>query len=198
MSKKRRSKKPRIELLNLGCNQRPLPSDRGVHVTNVDVDDYGKAEITKVDLEKTPWPFEDNTFDVVRAYDLIEHLQCPITTMNEIWRVLKPGGLADILVPSTDGRGAFQDPTHIHNPLTGTRGSFWNQNSFMYYAMVPERPEDPESPLVPHPWKALYPSLIKAAFLCDIGTSAPNDTGIIYVIAKLTKVCPNAPDSTLD
>ncbi len=32
----------------------------------------------------------------------------------------------DILVPSTDGRGAFQDPTHV---------SFWNINSFMYYSI---------------------------------------------------------------
>jgi hypothetical protein len=44
--------------------------------------------------------------------------------MNEIWRILKPGGIVDISVPSTDGRGAFQDPTHV---------SFWNINSFMYY-----------------------------------------------------------------
>jgi hypothetical protein len=44
--------------------------------------------------------------------------------MNEIWRILKPDGIVDISVPSTDGRGAFQDPTHV---------SFWNINSFMYY-----------------------------------------------------------------
>ena len=33
-------------------------------------------------------------------------------------------GWAFIEVPSTDGRGAFQDPTHV---------SFWNENSFTYY-----------------------------------------------------------------
>ncbi|MFM6367255.1 MAG: class I SAM-dependent methyltransferase, partial [Dolichospermum sp.] len=38
--------------------------------------------------------------------------------------ILKPGGIVDISVPSTDGRGAFQDPTHV---------SFWNINSFLYY-----------------------------------------------------------------
>ena len=27
-------------------------------------------------------------------------------------------------IPSTDGRGAFQDPTHV---------SYWNENSFLYY-----------------------------------------------------------------
>jgi hypothetical protein len=44
--------------------------------------------------------------------------------MSEIYRVLADGGWAFIEVPSTDGRGAFQDPTHV---------SYWNENSFWYY-----------------------------------------------------------------
>jgi hypothetical protein len=44
--------------------------------------------------------------------------------MSEIHRVLVPGGYCFIHVPSTDGRGAWQDPTHV---------SYWNQNSFFYY-----------------------------------------------------------------
>jgi hypothetical protein len=44
--------------------------------------------------------------------------------MNELWRVLGPGGTAEIAVPTTDGPGAFQDPTHV---------SFWNRRSFLYY-----------------------------------------------------------------
>ena len=75
------------------------------------------------DLNDT-WPFEDNSVGVLRASHLIEHLCSPIHTMNEAWRVLVPGGWFLIDVPSTDGRGAFQDPTHV---------SFWNQNSFWYY-----------------------------------------------------------------
>jgi SAM-dependent methyltransferase len=75
------------------------------------------------DLQK-PFPFRDDSVDVVRAHDTIEHLRDPIHTMNEIWRICRPGGLVDIRVPSTDGRGAFQDPTHI---------SYWNINSFKYY-----------------------------------------------------------------
>lgn len=70
------------------------------------------------------WPFEDSSVGVVRAFDVIEHLRDPIHTMREMHRVLRPGGYALIQVPSTDGRGAWQDPTHI---------SFWNQNSFFYY-----------------------------------------------------------------
>ncbi|MDM3853518.1 MAG: methyltransferase domain-containing protein [Aphanizomenon gracile PMC649.10] len=70
------------------------------------------------------FPFPDNSVDFVKAHDIIEHLPDRIHTMNEIWRILKPDGIVDISVPSTDGRGAFQDPTHV---------SFWNINSFMYY-----------------------------------------------------------------
>jgi predicted O-linked N-acetylglucosamine transferase (SPINDLY family)/glycosyltransferase involved in cell wall biosynthesis len=71
------------------------------------------------------FPFEDDSIDEIKAYDVIEHLHDRLHTMNEIWRVCKDGALIDIRVPSTDGRGAFQDPTHV---------SFWNINSFMYYS----------------------------------------------------------------
>jgi SAM-dependent methyltransferase len=70
------------------------------------------------------WPFPDGSVGVVRAFDVFEHLKDPLHTMKELYRVLAPGGYAFIQVPSTDGRGAFQDPTHV---------SFWNQNSFLYY-----------------------------------------------------------------
>ncbi len=71
-----------------------------------------------------PKSINDDSVGVIRAFDAIEHLRSPIHTMNEAYRVLAPGGFLLIQVPSTDGRGAFQDPTHV---------SFWNENSFWYY-----------------------------------------------------------------
>ena len=71
-----------------------------------------------------PWPFEDNSVGVIRASHIFEHLKDPVHTMNEAFRVLAPGGWLLMEVPSTDGRGAFQDPTHV---------SFWNENSIWYY-----------------------------------------------------------------
>lgn len=70
------------------------------------------------------WPLEDNSVGVIRALDILEHLSDPVHAMKEIQRVLVPGGWLLARVPSTDGRGAFQDPTHK---------SFWNENSFLYY-----------------------------------------------------------------
>lgn len=70
------------------------------------------------------WPFEDSSVGVIRAMDVFEHLRDPLHVMVECYRVLAPGGWIFAQVPSTDGRGAFQDPTHV---------SFWNENSWLYY-----------------------------------------------------------------
>ena len=69
-------------------------------------------------------PLPDNSVGVINASHVIEHLRDPIKTMREIHRVLAHGGWVFIEVPSTDGRGAWQDPTHV---------SFWNEHSFWYY-----------------------------------------------------------------
>jgi len=69
-------------------------------------------------------PLPDNSCSEVRAHDAIEHMRDGMQTMKEIWRVCQDGARVDILVPSTDGRGAWQDLTHR---------SFWNQNSFGYW-----------------------------------------------------------------
>jgi O-antigen biosynthesis protein len=46
-------------------------------------------------------------------------------TIKEVYRVLAPGGHFLSRTPSTDGRGAFQDPTHV---------AYYNENSFLYYS----------------------------------------------------------------
>jgi len=71
-----------------------------------------------------PWPLPDNSVGVLRASDALEHLRDPVHVMNEAYRVLAPGGWLMTHTPSTDGRGAFCDPTHV---------SFWNELSFRYY-----------------------------------------------------------------
>jgi len=69
-------------------------------------------------------PLPDNSVGVLNASHILEHLHDKTKIMGEIHRVLAHGGWAFIEVPSTDGRGAFQDPTHV---------SYWNENSFLYY-----------------------------------------------------------------
>lgn len=84
--------------------------------------DLSNADII-ADLNKE-WPFQAGQVGLFRAHDALEHLKDPIHVMKEAYRCLKPLGWFLTQTPSTDGRGAFQDPTHI---------SFWNSNSFWYY-----------------------------------------------------------------
>ncbi|MFO0857037.1 MAG: methyltransferase domain-containing protein [Phycisphaerales bacterium] len=88
------------------------------------VDIYAAPGVDTVANLDGEWPFKDNSVGMIRAWDAIEHFKDPINTFNQAWRVLAPGGMFMIEVPSTDGRGGWQDPTHV---------AFFNQNSFWYY-----------------------------------------------------------------
>jgi predicted O-linked N-acetylglucosamine transferase (SPINDLY family) len=111
--------KANVLRVDLGCGP-----NKPENYIGVDVHPGSGADII-ADLNQR-FPFPDSSVDEVRAHDSIEHLSDKIHTMNEIWRICKPGAKVDIRVPSTDGRGAFQDPTHV---------SFWNINSFLYYCV---------------------------------------------------------------
>lgn len=115
----------------------------------------------------TKWPFEDNSIGLFRAHDALEHLKDPVFTMKEAYRCLKPNGWFLTLTPSTDGRGAYQDPTHI---------SFYNSNSFWYYTRK-EQAQFIDTPvrfqlnrinnLYPSPWHEFHQIVyVKADLLC--------------------------------
>lgn len=106
--------------------------DKGLSLVDLGGGLFGKEGYLTIDQEGADIncdlndgiPLEDNSVGVINASHIIEHLRDPIKIMREIHRVLVHGGWAFIEVPSTDGRGAWQDPTHV---------SYWNENSFLYY-----------------------------------------------------------------
>ena len=62
--------------------------------------------VHKCNVETEPLPFQDNQFDVVLFNELFEHLRIdPIFTMEQVLRVLKPGGT---MVLSTPNLRSFQ------------------------------------------------------------------------------------------
>ena len=79
--------------------------------------------------QDTPWPTGDNTVDKLRASHVMEHIPAGmdhrVKVMNEAHRVLKPGGIFEIIVPLLVGTWhAIADPTHV---------SFWVKESFHYF-----------------------------------------------------------------
>ena len=95
---------------------------------------HGKPEgYIGIDLHDADWNgdvfevmygLEDSSVGVIRAYDFLEHIPDKVAMFNEMYRVLAHGGMILSMTPSTDGRGAYQDPTHV---------AFYNENSFWYY-----------------------------------------------------------------
>lgn len=73
-----------------------------------------QADLRTADLETSPLPFDDNTFDVVYSKSVIEHFYYPEKLVKEIYRVLKPGGLVITLCPDWEFnfRIYFEDYTH--------------------------------------------------------------------------------------
>lgn len=70
------------------------------------------------DLTQRPLPFEDNTFDEIHAYEVLEHLgrqgdwRLFFEEWSEWWRLLKPGGLLCATSPCWKNVWAWGDPGH--------------------------------------------------------------------------------------
>lgn len=85
-----------------------------VHVTEYDLkkaqkgystfqfkDNVRKVPTYRVNLETTPLPAEDETFDYIMCSEVIEHMeQDPMFMLAELNRVLKPGGMLILTTPN--------------------------------------------------------------------------------------------------
>lgn len=80
------------DLLDLGCGPRDQAEPTrlaGYRYVGVDLFD-DRADL-RADAHSLP--FRDESFDVVLAYAVLEHLHNPCVAMHEIRRVLRPGGI---------------------------------------------------------------------------------------------------------
>lgn len=59
-------------------------------------------------------PFEDNSFDLVTALDVVEHLDDDAAALREIRRVLRPGGKVLLTVPAHPFLWGDQDEVNLH------------------------------------------------------------------------------------
>jgi predicted SAM-dependent methyltransferase len=145
--------------IDLGCGFRKPENYIGID----------NREICRPDLVcdiENGLPFNDNSISEIRAFDYLEHVHQNkvFFVMNEIWRVLIPQGKLELLIPSTDGRGAFQDFTHR---------SYWNINSLWYWTIDEYRDL--------YQTKAKFQGLVK-----NVWTDTENK--IIHVYANLVAV----------
>ena len=87
----------------------------------VDIADTKDVDIVH-NLTQYPWPFEDNSVDEIFCSHYVEHVPHDIDNddgrdgliqfMDEVYRILKPGGKIEIVAPYYKNERAFGDPTH--------------------------------------------------------------------------------------
>lgn len=115
--------------LDLGCGPSPRNPYGAEELHALDLVapiGFDPARFHQANLVLQPIPFEAGHFDSVSAYDFIEHIprlialpgggtRLPfIELMNEVWRVLKPGGRFYAVTPAWPRAEAFVDPTHVN------------------------------------------------------------------------------------
>ena len=89
-----------------------------------------------IDISQNPDMFPDNYADEIHVYHVLEHLHDPLKKMEELHRILKPGGKLFLRVPHFSSLGAFTDITHIR-PFGITSFDCFNEtNPHHYYTKV--------------------------------------------------------------
>ncbi len=140
--------------LDLGCGLNPRNPFRAASVVGIDKRRDLNSKIIEVDLFHQEIPFQDNSFDFCTAFDFIEHVprvvfenketRFPfIELMDQIYRVLKPGGIFLHLTPAYPSKEAFQDPTHVNLITEDTFPNYFCRPNRRVF--VKERIETPEA-----------------------------------------------------
>ena len=119
-----------IKVLNLGCGNSKYSSP---NVTNVDAYDICKPDVVW-NLEKTPLPFKDESYDLILANHIFEHLHNWWACFEECARILKTNGDLIVYLPSFGGDSGqgYRDHVSVINSFSffGTIGTMPAENAW--------------------------------------------------------------------
>ena len=102
-----------MRILDVGCG-----INKRAGAIGIDRNPRSKADVL-VELDRTPYPFRDSSFDQLHAIHVIEHVSDVMRTMEEFHRLVRAGGEIFIATPHYTDFSSFCDPTHR-----------WHLNSF--------------------------------------------------------------------
>lgn len=115
--------------IDLGCGTNKIAGWDGIDIRAFPGVDH------VVNLEVARLPYESESVAQANASHVLEHIFNLIGLMNEVWRVLMPGGLFHIEVPLFPDAGSIKDPTHVR---------FFIPESFDYFDEAWDYPDQPE------------------------------------------------------
>ncbi len=119
--------RPDSRVLDLGCGRgglveqlNPRPLVIGVDPDMVSLVGHRLPRLPRAAAFSHALPFESGVFDIVYATWLLEHLDFPERTLNEVGRVLRPGGVFIFITPNA------RHPLSVVNRTLGQLGR-WQQ-----------------------------------------------------------------------
>lgn len=103
-----------------------LGAGRDAQAGYINVDNYPFEGIDVVADITKGLPFDNDSIDYVFSQDFMEHLptESKVFVINEIWRVLKPEGIMEHIIPNAGSRNDFGSPSHL---------SHWNLQQFEHF-----------------------------------------------------------------
>lgn len=104
--------------INLGCGK-DIMSD----AVNVDFMCFPGVDVVH-DLSKYPYPFPDDYADCIIMNSVIEHLPDTTRVMEEVHRILKPGGVVRITTTYWNHHDSISNPQHC---------SFFDEKKWSFY-----------------------------------------------------------------
>jgi SAM-dependent methyltransferase len=152
---------PEAQILDIGCSGGALLSDlhncgyknlHGIDVSPAAIEicqGRGCAVVRVMDATQPDYP--DNTFDLVIAGDVLEHLEHADAALKQWRRILKPGGTLIVLVPAFMFLWTSHDDVNHHfrryrlgqlrrdlgrQGFTLPVGSYWNFSLFAPIAAI--------------------------------------------------------------
>jgi SAM-dependent methyltransferase len=120
-----------MRVLDVGCGRNKFPGAIGLD-RNPDT----RADVI-ADLDRFPYPFADDSFDMLVAIHVIEHVSDVIRSMEEFHRLVRAGGVVRIETPHYTDFSSFCDPTHRWHLNSYSFRYFGEDNAgFGYYSKV--------------------------------------------------------------
>ena len=95
-------------ILHIGAGKRKL-----LGATTLDINPRCQPDVLW-DLNRFPYPFPADRFDLIVCEHVLEHLQDVIRVMEELHRIAKPQGRIWVRVPHFTSLNFNTDPTHAH------------------------------------------------------------------------------------
>ncbi len=111
--------------LHLGCGNRIWPG--WINIDRYRAFDVPYADcLQQCDISVGRLDIEDESIDYVFSEDMLEHIppQRRVHVINEINRVLVPGGVMEHYVPNAGSRNDYGSPSHV---------SHWNMQTFEHF-----------------------------------------------------------------